>query len=132
VKHAHRFTMIRHDLPLDDENFPRPRHGGAAVSQNRQRSIVVPVMDYLSQNVGVSPLRQRIKKAAPDNFASVSYCKIFENLTGACHNIRQIDQYTPHGRVSSQNRSEQKPVTTSNINNVSKTGEVVPLDDSGA
>src|SRR6266436_4287136 len=124
--------MIRHDLPLYDENFPPPRHGGAAVLQNRQRSIVVPVMDYLSQNVGVSPLRQRIKKAAPDNFASVPYRKIFENLTGACHNIRQVKQYTPHGRVSSQNRSKQKPVTTSNIYNLSKTGEVVPLDDSSA
>ena len=38
--------------------------------------IIIPIMDYLSQNVGVSPLRQRIKKAAPNKFASVSYRKI--------------------------------------------------------
>jgi len=49
VKHAHRFTMIRHDLPFYDENFPRPRHGGAAISQNRKRPIIVQSWTSLSQ-----------------------------------------------------------------------------------
>jgi hypothetical protein len=48
-------------------------------------------VDDLSQDVGVSPFRQRIKKAALDNFASLSYCKIFENLIGTCHNIRPVE-----------------------------------------
>src|ERR1700704_691177 len=85
MKHAHRLTMMWRDCPLDEEDFRCLHHGRAAVSQDRQRSIVVPIMDYLSQNVEVSARRQRIKKASADNLAAVAYARILEDLTGARH-----------------------------------------------
>jgi hypothetical protein len=90
MKHAHRLTMMWRD----DEDFSSPRHGRAAVSQDRQRSIVVPIMDYLFQNVDVSAYRQRIKKAPANNLASVSNARIFEDLTSTRHHIRQVE-HTP-------------------------------------
>jgi hypothetical protein len=89
-------------------------------------------MDYLSQNVEVSARRQRIKKASADNLAAVAYARILEDLTGTRHDIRQVEQHAPQGGVGLQNHREQKPVTTPNVNNPVKTGEIVPLDDPGA
>ena len=63
MKRAHRFTMMRCDCPLDDENFSRLRHGRAAFSQDCQSPIVIPIVNYLSQNVDVPARRKHFEKS---------------------------------------------------------------------
>src|SRR6185436_1884350 len=70
-----RLYTFRHDA-LDQQDLAGPLHGFAAVAQDRDTLLVIPIMDDVFQNVGVGRLRHRVKKITRNDFASLGNASI--------------------------------------------------------
>src|SRR4029450_9351113 len=81
VKHEPRLPRVRGDLALHEHHTRRARHRSAAGREDRDRLVVLPVVDDVAQDVDVTAWRYRAEEAAADGVAADGDSHILKQLT---------------------------------------------------
>ena len=118
----------RHD-PLDEHQLSIRCDRAATVAQDGGAPVVVPVVDYALQRIGVSAGRNRVEEGACDELASLRQPHLRQLHPRPLDRVGHVEQHALDPGMRIEDCREQRPVSTADINDPAHTGEVVHTDD---
>src|SRR4030095_16941378 len=107
VKHELRLPRVRGDLALHENETRRARHRSAAGGEDRDRLVVLPVVDDVAQDVDVAAWRYPAEEAAADEVAAVGDSRLLEQRPGALDDLRQLEQDAAQVWILLEDRRQQ-------------------------
>lgn len=114
---------------LDDQQQRAGRHRRPAVAQDRDRAVVVPVVDDVAEQVEVASLGHGVEEAPAHYAAAAVEALCVQACARLLRGVRQVEQGALDARIGLQDRREQRAVATADVDHVAGGGEVVAGDD---
>src|SRR5262245_40482389 len=117
--------------PFYNQQLRGRAHDLTTVLQDRNRTIVVPIVDDMLQKVSIGAPRHCRKKIATHCFAAVGKTGLAQSLARSFDDLWKIEQSPLQRRIGSKNSREQGTIAAAYIDYVVNSREVIGRDDSG-
>jgi hypothetical protein len=99
--------------------------GLAANFQDLHGSNVVPVVQYIGEDVAVGARRDRLEEVSTNHFAAICYARRVKCSSGLDRDCRQIEEDTAQLAVSLKDRRQQGPAAATYIGDGPHPREVI-------
>src|SRR2546423_4875539 len=109
---------------LNDQQPATVSDGIAAAAKNRRRRRVVPVVNDVLQQVGIS-FRDRLEEAAADDLAALRDTGLFESRLRGCDDMGLVKEDALQLWIGLENGREERSVAAPYVAKHSDRGEVV-------
>jgi hypothetical protein len=129
VQNQHRLVGIGRKVSLHEDETRIIRHGPAATRQDGDRLIVVPVVDDVTQDVGVTAGGHRVEEAPSDELAAVDDTDLLEDLPGVLDDVRLVEEDATQSGVPFEDRREKPAASASDVDHHVHLGEVIRRGD---
>src|SRR4029077_6408308 len=104
-------------------------HRPTATHQDGDRLIVVPVVDDVTQDVGVTADGHRVEEAPSDELAAVDDADLLEDLPGVLDDVRLVEEDAAQSGVPIEDRREKPAASAPDVDHHVHLGEVVRRGD---
>src|SRR5262245_32396413 len=114
---------------LHDQHSPRRSHRVAAVAQDAERGLVLPVVQDVLHPVPAGVCRHAVEEAAAAHLATVGDIGEKSALRRRLDDLRLIEQDAKRAPVTTQDRSQQVAVRPADVDDRAERAEVVRARD---
>jgi hypothetical protein len=110
---------------LDDQQLGVGMHGAPTGSQDRDRALVVPVVEDRFQEIGIRPSRHFLEHVTTHDLTPISKTPRAELRTSSFDHVRKIEEHRLQRRVGTKNAGEKRAASAADVDDLAESCEVV-------